>query len=75
MVTSSKPFHILMRNILNKTVYVLKYMLVTITKYSLAHNIMTSAAFLEADAKTIGAAHYKPSPDKDTQITRYNKME
>lgn len=74
-VISNKSFHILLTKLSNKLVKLPKRMSVVHVTDSLAHFIATEAALLEASPETIDAVHYKPSVDKDTQMTHHNDAE
>lgn len=59
----------------NKLVRLLKRTTVAPLTDSLALFIEAEAASLEMDIEIVGAAHYKPLVDKDTQMPRHKDLE
>lgn len=70
-----KAFHVPLTNKLNRSILTPKSTVVAHLTDSSAHISTTKAALLSTDLETIGAAHYKPSVDRDTQMTRHNGVE
>lgn len=74
-MASNKLFNTLLTNVSNELVNVPKRLIVAHLTNSLASIIAAEAALLENDPETIGAVHYKPLIDRNTQIARYKGVE
>lgn len=69
-VILKKIFRILIANVSDKPVHVLKHMIVAYVTNGPGHIIATETALLAARSEIIGAARYKPSVNRDNQMTR-----
>lgn len=74
-VISNISFHIFLANSSYKPVRVPKRRIVAKITNIPSHIVATETAFLETVPKTIGAVHYRPSVDRDTQETRHKEVE
>lgn len=68
-VNPDKPFSILLTNMSNKPVHVLKCLIMAHVTDSPVHVIATEATLLDKDSETIGTVHHKPLVNKDSQLT------
>lgn len=74
-VDSDKSFYILLTNMSNKLVHLLKRLIVTQLKNSTIHNTATDAALLKNDPETLCAVYYRLLVDRDTQMTHHKDAE
>lgn len=70
-----KPLYILLKNLSNKLVHLPKRTTLAHVAAGPAHIIAHEVALLKIDPETIGAEHYKPSVNKDTQMTGHDDVE
>lgn len=73
-VSPNKLYHIMQTNLSNKSAHIPIRTIVSHVTDSPASIIATEAALQNTDLKTTGAMQFKPSKDKDTQMTCHKDM-